>query len=120
MRMVSKTISGVTLVVCALLILRFLLKIAGAHTSASFVVWLYTLTSNIMQPFHGIFPTPSLGGLSVIDLPALTALAIYLVVGYGLATFATSLERNLRIGLTDLKKHFDEPKEPQTPQIPPR
>jgi len=108
------------LVVGALLLLRFILKLAGANTTAAFVAWLYTVTGGLMSPFHGIFPTPSLGGLSVIDLPAITALTIYVGSGYGLTVFTASLEKNLRISMLDLKKHLESNDKDQTPTIPPR
>ena len=96
-RILSKTIGTATIIVGVVLSLRFFLMLAGANTVAPFVVWVYELTDNLMTPFRGIFPTPSLGGRSVIDIPALTALAVYLGAGYGFTTFTSNLENNLRI-----------------------
>ena len=96
-RILSKTLGTVTIALGAMIAVRFLLKLAGANTIAPFVVWVYELTDNLMKPFRGIFPTPSLGGKSTIDIPALTALAIYLGGGYGLTTLASNLENSLRI-----------------------
>ena len=48
-------------VVDALLIIRFLFKLLGASTQASFVRFIYDLTQVFVAPFHGIFNTAASG-----------------------------------------------------------
>ncbi len=93
----SKTTFIIALSLSGLIIFRFILKFSGASTVAPFVVWLYSTTDYLMQPFHGIFPTPYLGGTSVADLPALFALLVYLGGGFGLTLAVEHLERAVNV-----------------------
>jgi len=63
-----------------LLGLRFLFRLFGANPGAGFTQWLYDTTNALMDPFRGIFPTPTTDGGFVLDLPALVALIIYALV----------------------------------------
>lgn len=61
---------------------RFFLKILGASQQASFVRWVYATTDSIMEPFIGMFPSPSLGPYFIIELNAIFAMIVYALVGY--------------------------------------
>ena len=79
----------------ALIGTRFVLKFFGASTIAPFVQWLYGVTDSLMEPFAGIFPTPSIGTTSVADIPALVAIAVYLIAGYLISVFIETVDNNL-------------------------
>src|SRR6267143_6310842 len=68
-------------VVDALLIIRFLFKLLGASTQASFVRFIYDLTQVFVAPFHGIFNTAASGHI-VFEPEALIAIAIYSLIGW--------------------------------------
>ncbi len=71
--------------------LRVILKIFGASQSASFVSWVNETTQPLVQPFAGIFPSPRLEGLFVIEFSALFALVVYALIGYLIASVLVTL-----------------------------
>lgn len=62
--------------------IRILLKLFGASASAEFVRWVYETTDPLLSPFVGMFPTPRLSGVFVLEFSALFALVVYALVGY--------------------------------------
>jgi hypothetical protein len=71
-------------IVVALLVIRFLFKLLAASTQASFVTFIYDLTQVFVAPFHGIFNTAA-NGHNVFEPESLVAIAIYALIGWGLA-----------------------------------
>jgi hypothetical protein len=71
-------------VVDALLVIRFAFKLLDASTQASFVTFIYDLTQVFVAPFHGIFNTTA-SGHNVFEPESLVAIAIYSLIGWGLA-----------------------------------
>jgi uncharacterized protein YggT (Ycf19 family) len=67
--------------VTGLLLIRIILRLFSANPNTTFVNWIYTTTGDLMAPFRGIFPTPTLGEGYVLDLPAIFALIIYTLIG---------------------------------------
>jgi len=79
-------------VVDALLIIRFLFKLLGASTQASFVRFIFDLTQVFVAPFHGIFNTAA-SGHNVFEPESLVAIAIYSLIGWGLASLVRVVTR---------------------------
>ena len=79
-------------VVDALLIIRFVFKLLDASTRASFVTFIYDLTQTFVAPFHGIFNTTASGN-NVFEPESLVAIAIYSLVGWGLASLVRVMTR---------------------------
>ena len=79
-------------VVDALLIIRFAFKLLGASTQASFVTFIYNLTQVLVAPFHGIFNTAA-SGRNVFEPESLVAIAIYSLIGWGLASLVRVVTR---------------------------
>jgi len=71
-------------IVDALVVIRFLFKLLAASTQASFVTFIYDLTQVFVAPFHGIFNTAA-SGHNVFEPESLVAIAIYSLIGWGLA-----------------------------------
>ncbi|MFZ5424382.1 MAG: YggT family protein [Patescibacteria group bacterium] len=120
MRFSAKFIEIISWFFVALLGLRFVLKLFGASIVAPFVLWLYTITDNLMKPFAGIFPSPSLGGASIIDIPTIVAIVVYFAAGYFLSVLIISADNNLKIkGLkpqpSDKNKSTETPFTPNNP-----
>jgi len=61
---------------------RFLLKLLDASTQSSFVGLVYGVTSPLLAPFHGIFPTSASAG-NVFEPAALVAIAVFALLGWG-------------------------------------
>jgi hypothetical protein len=82
----------VTGVIDALLVIRFLFKLLAASTQAGFVTFIYDLTQVFVAPFHGIFNTAA-SGRNVFEPESLVAIAIYSLIGWGLASLVRVVTR---------------------------
>lgn len=106
MRFAAKFVEITSWFFSATLILRFVLKLFNASTIAPFVAWLYQFTDSLMRPFTGIFPSPTLGGLTLIDIPAIVALVVYFGGGFFLASLIDNLGDNVKVNkLKDARKN---------------
>ncbi len=71
--------------------IRFLLKLFGANP-APFVRLMYDLTWPLIAPFHGIFNTAQ-EGRSIFEPESLVAIAIYALIGWGIASLIRLMSR---------------------------
>jgi hypothetical protein len=62
------------------LVLRFVLRLFGANAANGFVNWVYEMSSVLLDPFRGIFPTPVFESTYVLELSTIFAMIIYAVV----------------------------------------
>lgn len=69
-------------VVELLLGLRIILRFFAANSATPFVSWIYDISSPLLYPFRGIFPSPVLKGGYVLEVPTLIALLAYAILGY--------------------------------------
>jgi hypothetical protein len=72
--------------------IRVLLKLLAADPEAGFTSLIYTLTAPFVALFQGVFATPQSRG-NVLELSSLLAIAVYALLGYGLARLAQILGR---------------------------
>lgn len=89
---ITKTIIGT---MEAFLGVRFLLKILGASQQALFVRWIYSVSDSILQPFVGMFPTPSIAPNFVFELNTIFAMLVYVVIGYAFVKFIDFMYKQL-------------------------
>ncbi|OYX42404.1 hypothetical protein B7Y94_03420 [Candidatus Saccharibacteria bacterium 32-49-12] len=68
--------------------LRFVLLLLGANQGAAFTDFVYSLSGVFVAPFVGIFGEPSYGS-SVFEISSLLAIAVYLLIGWGIAKLLT-------------------------------
>ncbi len=61
--------------------LRFILKLFGANANAGFVQWVYDMSSELLAPFRGIFPTRVIDNEYVIEFSTLFAMLVYALIG---------------------------------------
>lgn len=73
----------VVAVIATLIAIRFVLKMLGAAQQAEFVAFIYGVTAPLVAPFRGIFPDTATG-FNVFEASALVAIAIYLLIGWGI------------------------------------
>jgi YggT family protein len=78
-RLVAGLINFFMGLVEAFLVLRFVLRFFAANPTNSFVHWVYTSSSTLLQPFRSIFPTEVVGKNHVVDFTALFAMIVYAV-----------------------------------------
>lgn len=68
--------------------LRFALLLLGANRGAGFTDFIYSLSAPLVAPFVGIFGEPSYG-VSVFEVSSLLAIAVYLLIAWGIAKLVT-------------------------------
>ncbi len=60
--------------------LRFILKLFGANAGNAFVGWLYNMSSVLLEPFRGIFPTTVFENKFVFEFSTLFAIVMYAII----------------------------------------
>src|SRR6266542_2390124 len=71
-------------IINVLLLLRFIFLALGASQASPFVNFIYGLSRPFVLPFQGIFGEPTFGD-AVLEWASLVAIAIYMLIAYGLA-----------------------------------
>jgi uncharacterized protein YggT (Ycf19 family) len=71
--------------IVAILGLRVLFRLFNANAANGFVHWIYQTSGDLLQPFRGIFPTQEIGKGYTLDVNALFAILMYLIIGSLLA-----------------------------------
>ena len=77
--------------IALMLTLRIILRVLQANSATPIVSWIYSVTSNFIAPFVGIFPDYSLGGGAVVDLSAILAMVIYMLLFFLISSVILSL-----------------------------
>lgn len=62
--------------------LRFIFRLFGANPANDFVRWLYDISSELLEPFRGIFPTETIQPGFVIEFSTLFAMVAYGLLGF--------------------------------------
>lgn len=78
-------IAGLISVIIAL---RFVFLLLGANRGAGFTDFIYNVSAPFVAPFVGIFGEPAYG-ISVFEVSSLLAIAIYLLIAWGIAKLFT-------------------------------
>lgn len=88
-------LSFVMTVIEVLIFLRLVFMLLGANTSNAIVAWVYRTSSIFVGPFDGIFNDIVIDGKYVIDINALVAWFVYLLIYIGLIEVIKVIERAL-------------------------
>lgn len=75
--------------IISLLAIRMLLLLLAANQSNAFVAFIYQLSSVFAAPFYGIFGYEPQYGSFVFEISTLVAIAVYALLGWGLASLFT-------------------------------
>lgn len=81
---VSQVVDYVFYVVYGLLIIRLLLALFAARSSAGFVQFIYSITDPLYAPFRGIVASPRTEEGFTLALPIIIALVVYMLVHFGI------------------------------------
>ena len=81
----ARIIHYVTSALLLLLTMRFVLVLLAANPNNAFVNFIYTLSKPFVAPFFGIFGYDLSYQKSTLEVYTLVALAVYAIIGYGLA-----------------------------------
>jgi uncharacterized protein YggT (Ycf19 family) len=79
---VERVIWFIVAVIGSLIAIRFFMKLLGASYQADFVRFIYGVTAPMVAPFRGIFQDSGSGSY-VLEPESLIAIAIYLLIGWG-------------------------------------
>ena len=85
----ARIIGFVTMVLVTLLALRFLLTLLGANPNNAFADLIYSLSQPFVSPFFSLFSYELKYGVARFETFTLVAIAIYSLVGYGIARLVT-------------------------------
>lgn len=72
--------------------LRIILKLVSANPLTPVVSWIYETSRALIWPFQGMFPSPNLGGGSILEFNSLIALLAYAFIGYLLMLVVNATE----------------------------
>lgn len=81
---VSQVVDYIFYVIYALLLMRFLLALLAARSSAGFVQFIVAVTNPFYAPFKGIVASPSVEGGHTLMLPLVIALVAYILLHLGI------------------------------------
>jgi uncharacterized protein YggT (Ycf19 family) len=71
-------------VIDGLLLIRLVLKLLGANTSAAFTQWVYNVTDFFLAPFHNLLPTIG-NNNSVLEMSVIVAILVYALIAWVMA-----------------------------------
>src|SRR5579875_1099974 len=72
-------------IIVALIAIRVVLRLLAANPAAGFTSFIYNASAPFLAPFFGVVGSPSANG-SVLELPSLIAIVVYLLIGWLFAT----------------------------------
>jgi uncharacterized membrane protein len=77
---VSQVVDYIFFVIYGLLVMRFLLALMAARSTAGFVRFIVTITAPFYEPFRGIVASPRTDGGHTLLLPIVIALIAYVLL----------------------------------------
>lgn len=85
----ARVVRFITGALLALLAFRFVLSLLGANRGNGFADLIYGVTFPFVAPFFGLFGYTVEYGVSRFEIETLVAMAVYALVGYGIARLLT-------------------------------
>jgi YggT family protein len=85
--LIIRAINFVTSIIVIGLSLRFILRLFSADPDAGFVEFIYNSTSNLLDPFRGIFSKYVIEPGSVFEFSTLFAIVMYVLAAWLLSEF---------------------------------
>lgn len=77
------------------LILRVFLLAFSANQSTPFVGFIYRTSGDYLAPFRGIFPPKSLGESGYLDVAALFAIVVYLILAWAIGALVACVQSKI-------------------------
>lgn len=81
----ARVIHLITSALVSVLAIRVILSLLGANQANAFANFVYSLTYPFVAPFFGLFGYTMQYGVARLELETLVAMAVYALVGYGIA-----------------------------------
>lgn len=79
---VARVVNTIIGIIEAFLVVRLVLELFGANSTAPFISWVYNISGALMGPFANAFPALSLGGPAALDVTAILAMIVYAAIGW--------------------------------------
>jgi uncharacterized protein YggT (Ycf19 family) len=79
--------------------LRFFLLMFSANTGVPFVTFIYETSDSFLAPFRGIFPAREFGATGYVDVSALFAIIIYLLIAWGVSSLIKWVDHKISISI---------------------
>ena len=92
-RVAARVIRFITSAILTLLALRFVFALLGANPANGLASFIYTVTQPLVSPFFNLFSYNYSDGVRRFESFTLVAMAIYAVLGYGLARLVALTRR---------------------------
>lgn len=93
----ARVVWFVTWVIITLLAIRFVLSLLGANRANAFADLIYSLTYPFAAPFFGLFGYQVRYGVARFEIETLVAMAVYALLGYGIARLLTINRRDREV-----------------------
>jgi YggT family protein len=71
-------------VIIGLMLIRMVLKLLGANTTAAFTQWIYNVTDFFLAPFHNVLPAIG-NNHSLLEMSVVVAILVYALLAWVLA-----------------------------------
>lgn len=88
-----------------LLLFRVFFLLFSANADTPFVQWIYSVTTDLMSPFRGIFPTKSVGLTGYLDISAIFAIIFYLILSAAITNLMHYLDNKKHKLETELAEY---------------
>lgn len=75
--------------------LRVFLLAFSANATTPFVEFIYRTSADYLEPFRGIFPSKSISETGYLDVAAIFAMIIYLLIGWGFSAFINYIQAKI-------------------------
>jgi len=75
-----------------IILARFILKLVGANTGATFTQFVYSISSPFMAPFQSVVSSYRISEAGAIEWNALIALIVYWLIAWGLSALFENSE----------------------------
>jgi uncharacterized protein YggT (Ycf19 family) len=79
-----------------MLLFRILLLAFGANPTVGFSQFVFRTTSDALAPFRGLFPPHAIGETGYLDISALFAIVVYMLIAYGVGHLVEYLNWKVR------------------------
>lgn len=74
---------------------RIFLLVFSANASTPFVEFIYKTSADYMNPFRGIFPTKPVSETGYLDIAAVFAIIMYMLIGWGFAELIQFVQQKI-------------------------
>lgn len=85
----ARVVWFITGLLMVLLAFRFMLSLLGANRENGFADLIYSITYPFVAPFFGLFGYQVQYGVSRFEIETLVAMAVFALIGYGIARLLT-------------------------------